>query len=657
MFVYGNERSSSVNFIFTRMWREANHQYLHRDQNEVDSTLKAIGLLKIYNIQMKPLGKILGGVDGGGRLIPCFSPYPFQHQYCHREDPDHRQKRLIPSFHQLSGVPRPHPLVTFQNKMSLQSHSWTADHVVQGAVVCPAAAYVEMGFESLETTALKNIHIGRAMLIPNESNIYRTVRQVITNSSTNNAGDSGDNSNGANSQSIIKIYSKLNEWDQGPWICHVTATKTTPTVMSISSTSSPPLSSSSLSSDSVSPGVLLPSWTSGLRDRCLSSFSSKLVYDRFRSVGLTYGPLFQCIDTLHQGDQEAFAVMNLQGISSHPTATQYILHPALLDSCFQVLLGTVRYFHQPYVPTFIKRIEWFGIPAETRESNQLASTGSSSPPSAPRLSRTLPDQLYVYARSALLDNAIEGEIVICDEKNRVLGIVEGVKCTALGAKQIQQPTAVANWQSYQINEIYSQNITTEQWKRAFQRFGNKKTEATAYSAVDPARSDPEIDVLSYESLLDSACVSYLSAFFSSDRLSAKPLSNSVSSWPVHRQRFWRWCQQQVAQAQSIQPDAIQKLKQFPDTWKMEVEAIHRVGSNLKELLQDQFAVQRIFFGEGDPFMSDLYTQSVTFQPFLDLLASQIVSTLSSFPPHRVIRILELGAGEWSLDHEDSLSSL
>ncbi|CAF1547122.1 unnamed protein product, partial [Adineta steineri] len=281
---------------------------------------------------------------------------------------------------------------------------WIEDHRVQGPVVFPAAGYIEICMEVFHSMNLKDIQIEKALILPSDPNIYRTIRIVL------------DDKN----QSQISMYSKLNEYDSTNWTKHMTAVK-----------DDIPASSSSNSQ--------LPEWTNKLKSRCsFSTIEQKDIYGRFSSIGLDYGPSFQCIQTLYQGDNEAYAHLNISHLPKpleNSKQSRFHIHPAILDCAFQVLLGTQRYFHTAYVPTFIKQIQW---KIETNE---------------------LPDNIYVYARMRNSDSKqiITGDIYVIDEEQqRLVGMILGFEATALGQSNQAQPLYTLHYQNIQTPSIKTQ---------------------------------------------------------------------------------------------------------------------------------------------------------------------------------------------------------
>ena len=390
----------------------------------------------------------------------------------------------------------------------------------------------------------------------------------------------------------MRIFSKKEQWDSGPWTLHVTARKSAP---SLHLARPCPHSLTVLLCYTAFPPCL------DYRPRLpllLCRTAKKAVYDRFRSVGLHYGPLFQGVDSMRVGDGEAYGVMDIAAIK-RPLRSHFLSHPALLDSCFHVLLGTIRYLYLPYVPTSIGRVQWF-LPAAQ-----------------------LTDKLHVYARAKLEGDKVEGELVVLDDDGRVVGQVVHMQCTALGQNdKAVQPTFCARWQSYAVPSLFVPQRTA------------------SWQAVPN-------NVLSYEAALDAACVQYIREM--SNAQSSKAPGMDVQQWPLHRQRYWTWCQQ-LLESHPVDPQAVSSLASIVASdpaypFAKEAEAITRAGSSLTQLLSDPFAVQRVLF--SDSLMSDIYSSSLTFRPYVRLMSELVVEYFVAHPT-RVIHILEMGAGTGAL---------
>ena len=528
---------------------------LHRQQPEQEAVLRAWLQLIAAGL---PLA--LSSLLPPAAVLPLFLPYSFQRQRCHREDADHRRRREVPSFLPLAGreisfgVSR-----AFELKAGTRALPWTLDHVVQGAVVFPAAAYLELSMEALHSAELHSVGIHRAMILHDG---HRVVRTVLSDD-----------------QRAVSVYSKREQWDAGPWTLHSTARR--PAAASPSPASLEP-----------------PAWTAELRGRCPWLLGKKAVYERFRSVGLTYGPLFQAVESLHVGDQEAWALLDARLVGQQGEEG-FVCHPALLDAAFHVLLGTIRYLHLAYVPTAIGSVRWL---------SDVRAAGAS---------------LQVFARGRLEGDRLEGELVICSADGRLLGCVERMQCTALGQTDgSPQPTLLARWQSWQLPGLFVPQRS-------------------------PSWSLIPADVLSLEPALDAACHAYVARMLA--QVEAAPLPSQ--DWPLHRQRYWRWCRE-LAASRAVDPDAVSTLSALSSSpgfpLAKEVEAVRRVGDHLLSLLSDPYSVQRVLF--SDSLMAELYAASLSFRPFVRLTAELVADFVASHP-NRVIHVLELGAGTGALTAE------
>ncbi len=65
---------------------------------------------------------------------------------------------------------------------------------------------------------------------------------------------------------------------------------------------------------------------------------SKICYDAYNAVGIIYGPSHQGIDRIYVGENEALVKLVLPS-SVVDTKDQFTLHPSLLDSCLQAIIG------------------------------------------------------------------------------------------------------------------------------------------------------------------------------------------------------------------------------------------------------------------------------------------------------------------------------
>jgi acyl transferase domain-containing protein/acyl carrier protein len=242
--------------------------------------------------------------------------YPFQRLRFWIEENSSKNTRSVNPTH---GRPI-HPLlghrlyaagskeIRFDARFSSSSPAWLEYHRVYRVVVLPGAAYLEMaaaaGFNLLGTRALvvKDISIDQALIIPPEQTA--SVQVVLSPEAPGEYG--------------FKVFGFIGkDMDPPVWTCHVSGRLT-----------------------GGSPGTGLSRVDlAGLQARCARELSVEEHYRRCEQSGLYYGVDFRGIEQLWQGEGEALGLVRLAGDSA-AEAAGYILHPALLDSCFQVGMAT-----------------------------------------------------------------------------------------------------------------------------------------------------------------------------------------------------------------------------------------------------------------------------------------------------------------------------
>lgn len=77
-----------------------------------------------------------------------------------------------------------------------------------------------------------------------------------------------------------------------------------------------------------------------IRARCRNEIRSVECYRLFESVGLEYGPHFQCVKELCHNEQESLSRIELPP-AANGTWQKFVLHPSLLDASFQTVIGVL----------------------------------------------------------------------------------------------------------------------------------------------------------------------------------------------------------------------------------------------------------------------------------------------------------------------------
>jgi acyl transferase domain-containing protein len=276
-------------------------------RNRADREVMLTSLARLYE-----LGYAIGwsGLYPAGQQIPL-PTYPWQHK---RFWPADTVKRSTTRTGAGSKRAHVHPLLAehfqaadsgahcWQTDLDPGSLPYLTDHRVQGAMVFPAAAYVEMALAASAEAfgegshTLEEIAFSKALFIPD--GVSQTVQLVIA----------GEKSGGADFQLLSRQGSE--------WLLHATGTIRRDTT-----------------------GSLLRS-TEEARARCIESVDVAEYYQALRGQGLEYGPGFQGVQQIWRRDGEAVGRLQLSALAARD-AGEYRMHPALLDAGFQLMAAAV----------------------------------------------------------------------------------------------------------------------------------------------------------------------------------------------------------------------------------------------------------------------------------------------------------------------------
>ncbi|MCP4987962.1 MAG: SDR family NAD(P)-dependent oxidoreductase [Colwellia sp.] len=234
--------------------------------------------------------------------------YPFQRQRYWVEKPSEENIGLknSTSGHPLLGrqlsLAGSHE-IRFEVSISPYSPSWLTHHRVHNAVIMPGAGFLEMalaaGVEVLKTEniILKDVAIERALVL---SEAETTTMQLLLSPIGTTEYD-------------FQIFSHNSE--ERKWMVHV--------------------SGKLLSANEPISCEKNNELAARLLARCAESISVEEHYQNCKTNGLGYSGDFQAVRQLWKGDGEALGQVQLSTPSSG-----YMLHPALLDGCFQTSMAT-----------------------------------------------------------------------------------------------------------------------------------------------------------------------------------------------------------------------------------------------------------------------------------------------------------------------------
>ncbi|MBK7992414.1 MAG: acyltransferase domain-containing protein [Blastocatellia bacterium] len=302
---------------------------MRREENESITMLST--LAKFYTIgypidwkKLYPTGKLV--------KLPL---YPWQNERCWLETK--KTKYLERQFFQQTSSY--HPLLGQRLKSSqpfwentLNNISYLSDHCIEGEVVLPAAAYIEMCLKAASQIAsdfkLTEITLHKTLLLSLEANI---LLETICSS----------NANGEKTFQIFSCNTKEND-EKEEWILHLSCK----------------VSSKNLTTKK----SLAQIKKEEILEQCQLNISGKEYYEKLQNYGLDYGLSFQAINQIWKGKSQAFVEIDLP---SNLDSTSYIFHPSLLDACFQSLGATIidqeiNNNTKAFVPISVKEIKLLG---------------------------------------------------------------------------------------------------------------------------------------------------------------------------------------------------------------------------------------------------------------------------------------------------------
>jgi acyl transferase domain-containing protein len=212
-------------------------------------------------------------------------------------------------------------MAQFHSKLDLAALCYLKDHKVQGSAVFPAAAYLEMAAAAAAELfgagipVLSGVAFQEALILPAAG--ARNLQLVA--------------SPAAGGSASFQIYSSsahLNgNQDGAAWTLHVSGD------MRVETPEFARCAEEQFGLDEI-------------RGRCPRRIAPADLYAWLKTAGLDYGPSFQGVAELWSGEREALGEVRLpsaaiSAIQTNGTSDGSWIHPALLDSCVQVLAAAV----------------------------------------------------------------------------------------------------------------------------------------------------------------------------------------------------------------------------------------------------------------------------------------------------------------------------
>ncbi|MFF1909814.1 SDR family NAD(P)-dependent oxidoreductase, partial [Kitasatospora sp. NPDC058218] len=281
---------------------------LRRDRDEETTAVQALAALHVHGVTVDWTA-LLAGTGARSVELPT---YAFQHRHYWPAGPVLRTGDV-----RFAGLQSPeHPMlgaaavlatdegILLTGRLSVQSHPWLADHAVQGAVLVPGTALLELALRAGDEVgcgALEELTLAAPLVLPEQGGVRLQVRVGAPD-------DAG--------RRVLSVHSQPDDQDQtrAAWVEHARGVLAEGT------------------------GGPLPFDTSVWPPRGAGSVAVDGAYEGFAAQGYRYGPVFQGLRAVWRRGDEVFAEVVLPegvdgaGFGLHPALLDAAMHAAILDS-------------------------------------------------------------------------------------------------------------------------------------------------------------------------------------------------------------------------------------------------------------------------------------------------------------------------------------
>jgi acyl transferase domain-containing protein/NADPH:quinone reductase-like Zn-dependent oxidoreductase/NADP-dependent 3-hydroxy acid dehydrogenase YdfG/acyl carrier protein len=304
--------------------------------------------------------------------------YPWQRvEYWNEGDTAYLDRVARPA-HDLLGRRIDGPTPAWESTLNVSLQPWLSDHRVDGLVILPGAAHVELGLalhreiDGRTSVRLENLEIQKALIVGANQQPHLVVSYD-------------------QASRHYAVFSR--EREGSPWTAHARG------YLSFL----PPGGPGTVSLDDI-------------QARCLVPRSSAEHYEDMRGRGLQYGPCFQGVRQLWlspDGTEVLARIEEHQALAR--CEQQNILHPCLLDGCFQALLAglSAQDDRNTYVPVHIREVRLYESPRAG---------------------------FWCHSRLVHRDGRVlEGDVTVVDSQGKLLADIRGVRAQALTNKAQDAP--------------------------------------------------------------------------------------------------------------------------------------------------------------------------------------------------------------------------
>ncbi|MFD4957005.1 SDR family NAD(P)-dependent oxidoreductase, partial [Streptomyces sp. NPDC058451] len=281
---------------------------LRKDRDEEATAVAALARLHTGGLRID-WSALFAGTGAGRAELPT---YAFQHQWFWPAAPlgggDVRAAGLGSAEHPLLGAAVELAAgegVLFTGRLALHSHPWLADHAVNGTVLLPGTALLEMVIragDEVGSDRVEELTIAAPLVLPERG----AVQVQVAVEAPDAAG-----------RRVVGVYARPEGTGDTAWSQHAAGllapAGSGPAPVTFDTTVWPPEGAEAVDADGC--------------------------YEEFAEAGFAYGPLFQGLRAAWRRGDEVFAEVALPE-GTENTAAGFGLHPALFDSGLHALLLT-----------------------------------------------------------------------------------------------------------------------------------------------------------------------------------------------------------------------------------------------------------------------------------------------------------------------------
>ena len=512
--------------------------------------------------------------------------------------------------------PRPHPLLggrqtapqpTWRAEIAPERPVYLKDHRVDGSVVFPAAGYVEAALAAFRDGAGSEGDLALKQFVIEAPLILDGLHAVELQTRLGSDGR-------------IEVHSLTGKPGDQHWMRHATA----------------------LVAETGNAEAKAPLDIAGLKAGFAGAEDSDAFYARFDGLDLDYGPRFRNIETAWVGTGSVLGKFR----DAEETAGElgaYLLHPALLDTAFQLVAGLPE--KGTYLPVGFDGISVFA-PGEAIAYAHVTLTG--------RTRTRVKADIAVAGVDGAVIAAVDGlTLKLFDNSDRSVRMAEDDYLHAStwlaeplhAAERIGQPSAVSADFAGLVDRLQA-------------RRGRAKTA----SAGDGAAIDAELDALAGHYFV--AALKELGWTWKKGQAIARDaLSEMLAILPEHHDFMthmlgnladigvlsrgtdgWRVDTLPEGAANARWRELV---RAHPD-YHAELAMLRRCGDALPAILVGGSAAVPDLFPEDCPFVEQLFMDAPSFKPANRVLADLVGDVVAHLPGDRSLRILETGAGPGGL---------